>query len=145
MSCLSPSSMYIYKSKVMHLDGTSLACMQENITSRHRTGAGIGKMETNLAEILRNQPIQLFADVGWFMPSGGYCFQCCYLFAVGVCGMSWAGGPQPSSPLPGEIWERGDSRTHREGAGGPDPCVTTLLLSCPAAPRDPAAGCSFWG
>jgi len=78
-------------------------------------------MEPNLAEIPKNHQIQSFADVGWLVPSRGFCFQC---RCLSVCSADWVGG------------------TTR----GPGPCETTLLLSSPLAPRDLAAGgCSVWG
>lgn len=87
---LSHAHLQIVLEMSWHLDGTGLAgATQENITAKHvEKRAGIVKTETNLAEILKNQQIQSFADVGWFVPSRGYCFQRRYLSVCCAAGVS---------------------------------------------------------
>lgn len=69
--------------------------MPGNITARHEaTRAGIVKMETNPAEIPKNQQIQSLPAVGWFVPSRGYCSQCRYLL---VCSAAGVGGARARS------------------------------------------------
>lgn len=121
---LSHARLQIVLGKSQHLDGTRLTCaMQENITVMHEeTQAGIVKMETNLAEIPKNQHIQSFADVGWFVPSRVYCFQCHYLSVCSAVGV-------------------GSTRAgHHLGSWPPwDHAAATELSSCPKRPLRPAA------
>lgn len=89
----------------------------ENITVRVKeTGAGVAKMERNLAESPTKQQIQLFADVGWFMPSRDYCFQCRYLSVCSAVGV-------------------GDTRTkHHPGSRSLRDHAAAELSSCPRSP-----------
>lgn len=123
----------------------SLACATpEIITVRHEeTRAGIAKMEkmeTNLAEIPKNQQIQSFADVGWFVPSRSYCFQHRYLSvcsAVGVDGTrarSWqVDHGQALRPKDVGGWAGGDPANTGQHPGSWSPWAhpAAELPSCP--------------
>lgn len=144
MPCLSPSPIYIYKSfrRYIWMAPALHACGKTSPRGR-RTGAEVGKMETNLAEILMNQPIRLFADVGWFHAFQGLLFP--VLFFV-CCGGRWHElGRRTTAKLftPRRSLGKGRLQDTQGSSWGPDPCVTTLLLSCPIAPGDLAACCSF--